>query len=147
MTACLNKAAVLGFLGRDPESRSFQNGGSVVNLAVATTEYWRDQSGARQKATEWHSVAIFNEALGKVAMDYLRKGSAVYVEGQLRTREFTDSKGIKRRATEIVLPRHRGELKLMDPRQDDAARQGNDGRSRAAGETGEPPPLDDEVPF
>ena len=144
MTACINKAALLGFLGEDPVRREMQGGGAVVSMRVATSEHWKGADGERRSATEWHSVSIFNEALGKTAMSFLRKGSAVYVEGSIRTRSYKDRDGHDRKATEIVVPKFGGDLKLMDRRQDEAARQDVSGRDRAAGEA---PPLDDEVPF
>ncbi|KMS54579.1 single-stranded DNA-binding protein [Sphingobium cupriresistens] len=144
MTACINKVSVLGFLGEDPKSADMQGGGTVVRLRVATTEHWTAAGGERKQATEWHSVVIYNEALGKRAMSYLRKGSAVYVEGPLRYRKYTGRDQIERTASEIVVPKFGGDLKLMDKRQDDAARQEVSGRNRAAGERSD---LDDEVPF
>lgn len=134
MTACINKIAVLGFLGEDPRRAEMQGGGAVVNLRVATSEHWRSADGQRRSQTEWHSVAIFNEALGKTAMSFLRKGSAVYVEGPLRYRKFTGRDGIERTSAEIVVPKYGGDLKLMDARQDEASRREDSGRDRAAGE-------------
>ena len=117
MAGSVNKVIILGNLGRDPEVRSFQNGGKVVNLRIATTESWRDRnSGERKDRTEWHSVAIFNEALGKIAEQYLRKGSTVYIEGQLETRKWQDQSGADRYTTEIVLRQFRGELTLLGGR-------------------------------
>jgi len=114
--AGVNKVILVGNLGQDPESRSFSNGGEVVNLRIATSETWKDRDGNRQERTEWHSVAIFNENLGRVAKSYLRKGSKVYVEGQLQTRKWQDQSGADRYTTEIVLQRFRGELVLLDSR-------------------------------
>ena len=117
MAGSVNKVIIVGNLGRDPEVRSFPNGGKVVNLRIATSETWRDkQSGERKERTEWHSVAIFNEALGKIAEQYLRKGSTVYVEGQLETRKWQDQSGADRYTTEIVLRQFRGELTLLGGR-------------------------------
>lgn len=144
MTACINKTMLCGFLGEDPRSADLPGGGSVVSMRLATTETWRTADGQRKSATEWHNVAIFNEGLGKVAMSYLRKGSAVYIEGQLRHRKYTDRAGVERWVAEVVLPKGRGELKLMDKRQDDAASRESSGRDRAAGGGAD---LDDEVPF
>ena len=125
--AGVNKVIIVGNLGADPEVRSFQNGGKVVNLRIATSETWRDKaSGERKERTEWHSVAIFNEALGKIAEQYLKKGSTVYIEGQLETRKWQDQSGADRYTTEIVL-RQLGELTLLGGR-DGAARGGNDDR-------------------
>jgi single-strand DNA-binding protein len=115
--ASLNKVMLIGNLGQDPEVRSFSNGGEVVNLRVATTENWKDRDGNRQERTEWHTVAIFNENLGKVAKSYLRKGSKVYLEGQLQTRKWQDQNGADRYSTEIVLQKFHGELVLLDAKQ------------------------------
>jgi single-strand DNA-binding protein len=112
--AGVNKVILVGNLGDDPESRSLGNGGEVVNLRVATSESWKDRDGNRQERTEWHRVVIFNENLGKVAKSYLRKGSKVYLEGQIQTRKWTDNSGQDKYSTEIVLQRFRGELVLLD---------------------------------
>ena len=116
--AGVNKVILVGNLGQDPEARTFSNGGEVVNLRVATSESWKDRdSGERKEKTEWHSVAIFNENLGRVAKNYLRKGSKVYIEGQLQTRKWQDQSGNDRYTTEIVLQKFRGELVLLDSRE------------------------------
>ena len=115
--AGVNKVILVGNLGQDPEARTFSNGGEVVNLRVATSESWKDRDGNRQERTEWHSVAIFNENLGRVAKNYLRKGSKVYLEGQLQTRKWQDQSGNDRYTTEIVLQKFRGELVLLDSRE------------------------------
>ena len=115
--AGVNKVILVGNLGADPESRSFSNGGEVVNLRIATSENWKERDGNRQEKTEWHSVAIFNENLGRVAKNYLRKGSKVYIEGQLQTRKWQDQSGNDRYSTEIVLQKFRGELQLLDARE------------------------------
>ncbi|HLL30235.1 MAG TPA: single-stranded DNA-binding protein [Allosphingosinicella sp.] len=114
--AGVNKVILVGNLGDDPESRSLNNGGEVVNLRVATSESWKDKDGNRQERTEWHRVVIFNENLGRVAKSYLRKGSKVYLEGQIQTRKWTDQSGADRYSTEVVLQRFRGELVLLDSR-------------------------------
>jgi single-strand DNA-binding protein len=114
--AGVNKVILLGRLGRDPEVRNFQNGGRVVNLRLATSERYKDREGNPQERTEWHSVAIFNERLGEVAEKYLRKGSEVYIEGQLETRKWQDQSGQDRYTTEIVLRPFRGELQLVGGR-------------------------------
>jgi single-strand DNA-binding protein len=114
--AGVNKVILVGNLGDDPESRSLNNGGEVVNLRVATSETWKDRDGNRQERTEWHRVVIFNENLGRVAKSYLRKGSKVYLEGQLQTRKWQDQSGQDKYSTEIVLQRFRGELVLLDSR-------------------------------
>ena len=117
--AGVNKVIIVGNLGRDPEVRNFPNGGKVVNLRLATSETWRDKAtGERKERTEWHSVAIFNENLGKVAKQYLRKGAKVYIEGQLQTRKWQDQSGADRYTTEIVLQRFRGELVMLSGRDD-----------------------------
>jgi len=128
MAGSVNKVILVGNLGRDPEVRSFQNGGKVVNLRIATSETWRDkQSGERKERTEWHSVAIFNEALGKIAEQYLRKGSTVYIEGQLETRKWQDQSGQDRYTTEVVVKQFRGELTLLGGRGDGAGAGGGSG--------------------
>ena len=115
--AGVNKVILVGNLGADPEARSLNNGGEVVNIRVATSEQWKDRDGNRQERTEWHNVVIFNENLGRVAKNYLRKGSKVYLEGQIQTRKWTDQSGNDRYTTEIVLQRFRGELVLLDSRE------------------------------
>src|SRR5688572_4707718 len=112
--AGVNKVILVGNLGDDPEARSLNNGGEVVNLRVATSENWKDRDGNRQERTEWHRVVIFNENLGRVAKSYLRKGSKVYLEGQLQTRKWQDNSGADKYSTEVVLQRFRGELVLLD---------------------------------
>ena len=117
MAGSVNKVILVGNLGRDPEVRSFPNGGKVVNLRIATSETWKDRtSGERKERTEWHSVAIFNENLARIAEQYLKKGSKVYVEGQLETRKWQDQSGQDRYTTEVVLRQYRGELTLLDGR-------------------------------
>lgn len=116
MAGSVNKVILVGNLGDDPESRSMGSGGEVVNLRVATSESWKDRDGNRQERTEWHRVVIFNENLGRVAKQYLRKGSKVYLEGQIQTRKWTDNSGQDRYSTEVVLQRFRGELVLLDSR-------------------------------
>ena len=117
MAGSVNKVILIGNLGRDPEVRSFQNGGKVVNLRIATSERWRDRNtGENKERTEWHSVAIFNENLGRIAEQYLRKGSTVYIEGQLETRKWQDQSGQDRYTTEVVLRQFRGELTLLGGR-------------------------------
>lgn len=117
MAGSVNKVILIGNLGRDPEVRSLNDGTKVVNLRIATSENWRDKSsGERREKTEWHSVVIFNENLARVAEQYTRKGSKVYVEGQLQTRKWTDQNGNERYSTEVVLQRFRGELTLLDGR-------------------------------
>ena len=115
--AGVNKVILVGNLGADPESRSMPSGDEVVNLRVATSENWKDRDGNRQERTEWHRVAIFNQNLARVAKNYLRKGSKVYLEGQIQTRKWQDQSGNDRYTTEIVLQRFRGELVLLDSRE------------------------------
>ena len=115
--AGVNKVILVGNLGADPEARSLNNGGEVVNMRVATSEQWKDRDGNRQERTEWHNVVIFNENLGRVAKSYLKKGSKVYLEGQIQTRKWTDQSGNDRYTTEIVLQKFRGELVLLDSRE------------------------------
>lgn len=117
MSGSVNKVILVGNLGRDPEVRRLPSGEPVVNLRIATSETWRDkQSGERRERTEWHNVVIFNEQLARVAEQYLRKGSKVYVEGQLQTRKWQDQSGQDKYTTEVVLQRFRGELTMLDTR-------------------------------
>jgi single-strand DNA-binding protein len=127
MAGSVNKVIIVGNLGRDPEVRNFANGGKVVNLRIATSENWRDKaSGERKERTEWHSVAIFNENLAKIAEQYLRKGSTVYIEGQLETRKWQDQSGADRYSTEVVLRQFRGELTLLGGRDSGGGGGGGD---------------------
>ena len=129
MAGSVNKVIIVGNLGRDPEVRSFPNGGKVVNLRIATSETWRDRNtGERKERTEWHSVAIFNENLAKIAEQYLRKGSTVYIEGQLETRKWQDQTGADRYTTEVVLRQYRGELTLLGGRGEGGGGGGMDDR-------------------
>ncbi|GAA3694437.1 hypothetical protein GCM10022268_01540 [Sphingomonas cynarae] len=115
MAGSVNKVIIVGNLGRDPESRAFQNGGKVVNLRIATSETWKDKmSGERKEKTEWHSVAIFNEGLANVAEKFLRKGSKVYIEGSLQTRKWQDQQGQDKYSTEIVLQGFNSVLTMLD---------------------------------
>ena len=119
MAGSVNKVILIGNLGADPEVRTFQNGGKVCNLRIATSESWRDkQSGERRERTEWHSVAIFSEQLIRVAEQYLHKGSKIYLEGQLETRKWQDQSGQDRYSTEVVLRPYRSELTMLDSRGD-----------------------------
>jgi single-strand DNA-binding protein len=164
MAGSVNKVILVGNLGRDPEARTLNSGSRVVNLRLATSESWRDKtSGERQERTEWHSVVIYNENLAKIAEQYLKKGSKVYVEGQLQTRKWQDQSGQEKYTTEVVLQRFRGELTLLDRAGGDAAisdNGGDFGRSssmeggRAPARTGGggrastmSEELDDEIPF
>jgi single-strand DNA-binding protein len=160
--AGVNKVILVGNLGADPEARSLNNGGEVVNLRIATSETWKDRDGNRQERTEWHQVVIFNENLGKVAKEYLKKGSKCYLEGQLQTRKWTDSSGNDKYTTEVVLQRFRGELVLLDEgyggsepqqRREENTQGGFGGNGGFGGGRPRPQPaafdtdLDDDVPF
>ena len=164
MAGSVNKVILVGNLGRDPEVRSMQDGRSMVNMSVATSVTWRDrQSGERKERTEWHRVVIFNEKLAEVAQKFVRKGSKVYVEGQLSTRKWTDQSGQERYTTEVVIPRFGGALTMLDGRggggeggggpaggmDDDmggnaAPSSGGAGRPASRGSKAE---LDDDIPF
>lgn len=152
MAGSVNKVILIGNLGRDPEIRSTQDGTQVAQLSVATSETWRDkQSGERKERTEWHRVVIFNEHLVKVAQQYLRKGSKVYVEGQLQTRKWTDQSNQERYTTEVVLSRFKGELTMLDGKGSDMGTPVMDntpsGGGRAAIPAGKGQDFDDEIPF
>jgi single-strand DNA-binding protein len=164
MAGSVNKVILIGNLGRDPEMRSTQDGQRIAQLAVATSENWRDRAtGERKERTEWHRVVIFNERLAEVAEKFLRKGSKVYLEGQLQTRKWTDQQGQERYTTEIVLGRFRGELTMLDggrgstgggPAMDEEYGGGfaDEAPARAAPAAGRSGPaplkdLDDDIPF
>jgi len=164
MAGSVNKVILVGNLGRDPEIRSTQDGMRIANLNLATSESWRDKmSGERKEKTEWHRVVIFNERLTELAEKYLRKGSKVYVEGQLQTRKWTDNAGVEKYSTEVVLTRFKGELTMLDGARDGARSSGagdpgydegyGDPAPRAAASAGAAPrgrannDLDDEIPF
>jgi len=160
MSGSVNKVILIGHLGRDPEVRRTNSGEPIVNLRIATSESWRDKaSGERKEKTEWHSVVIFNENLARVAEQYLRKGSKVYVEGQLQTRKWSDQSGQERYTTEVVLQRFRGELVLLDGQSavqqttpsERAYRKEADRDARQAESIdkggGMLPDLDDDIPF
>ena len=165
MAGSVNKVILIGNLGRDPEVRSFQNGGKVCNLRIATSETWKDKSsGERKERTEWHSVAIFQEGLVRVAEQYLKKGSKVYIEGQLQTRKWQDQSGQDRYSTEVVLQGFGGTLVMLDGRDggggsgggydsgpsddgygggyDSGPSQGGNNNTRSSSRD-----LDDEIPF
>src|SRR2546430_1589196 len=133
--AGVNKGILVGNLGADPEARSLNNGGEFVNMRVPPSEQWKDRDGNRQERTEWHNVVIFNENLGRVAKSYLRKGSKVYLEGQIQTRKWTDQTGNDRYTTEVVLQKFRGELVLLDSRE--VAGGGSGAFSEDFGDAGE----------
>ncbi|MCJ2047513.1 single-stranded DNA-binding protein [Methylobacterium sp. J-078] len=130
MAGSVNKVILVGNLGRDPETRRLASGDPVVNLRIATSESWKDKmSGERKEKTEWHSVVIYNENLARVAEQYLRKGSKVYIEGQLQTRKWSDQSGVEKYTTEVVLQRFRGELTLLDGRSGGGGEMGMDEES------------------
>ena len=154
MAGSVNKVILVGNLGRDPEVRTTQDGRKIVNLSVATSESWRDKAtGERKERTEWHRVVIFNERLAEVASNYLRKGTHVYLDGQLQTRKWTDNQsGQEKYTTEVVLQNFRGELQILDSR---GGRGGEGGGERAGGDrsaggghgAGRAAEFDDEIPF
>jgi single-strand DNA-binding protein len=155
MSGSVNKVIIVGNLGRDPEVRTFPSGGKVVNLRIATSETWKDKAtGERKERTEWHSVAIFNEPLGKIAEQYLSKGSTVYIEGQLETRKWQDQAGADRYTTEIVLRQFHGELTLLGNRGEREEREPRQAQERngygsrpIAHEMGRGDAMDDEIPW
>ncbi|MGC1498007.1 MAG: single-stranded DNA-binding protein [Sulfitobacter sp.] len=137
MAGSVNKVIIIGNLGRDPEVRSFQNGGKVCNLTVATSENWKDKNtGERKERTEWHRVAIFNEGLVRIAEQYLRKGSKVYLEGQLQTRKWQDQSGADRYSTEVVLQGFNGTLTMLDGRDGGGSGGGGGGGGYDSGPSG-----------
>lgn len=146
----INKVILVGNLGRDPEVRSTQSGDKIVNLAIATSERWNDkQSGERREKTEWHRVVIFDQNIADVAEKYLRKGSKVYLEGQLQTRKWTDQSGQDRYSTEVVLQRFRGSLTLLGdgPQSGDAPDDNRTQRASQERPARAPMDLDDDIPF
>jgi single-strand DNA-binding protein len=144
--AGVNKVILVGNLVRDPETRHTNSGDAIVNMTVATSETWKDKaSGERKEKSEFTRVVIFNEHAGKIAQQYLRKGSKVYVEGQLATRKWTDQSGVEKHSTEVVLNRFRGELVLLDSKRDGAA--ADEGYSGGTGGGRQPDELDSEIPF
>ena len=170
MAYSLNRVTLLGNVGADPEARSLTNGGQVVNLRLATSESWKDREGERQERTQWHQIVCWNEPLGKIIVDHVRKGSKVYIEGQLETRKWTDQSGNDKYTTEVVLRPFNSALIILDPKDSSSRDRGqsdhdyDDGRSnrggRGDGQTGgygfggsRPQPaafdsdLDDDVPF
>lgn len=160
MAGSVNKVILVGNLGRDPEIRSMQSGEEICQLSVATSDTWRDKaSGERKERTEWHRVVIFNENICRVAEQYLKKGSKVYIEGQLQTRKYTDQQGVEKYSTEVVLQPFRSELTMLDGRASDGGARGAGSADDQFGQSGpldrparERAPaaardLDDEVPF
>ena len=154
MSGSVNKVTLVGNLGRDPEVRAMQNGDKIVQLSVATSDRWKDKnSGEQRERTEWHRVVIFNDALGKIAEQYLKKGSTVYLEGQLQTRKWTDQQsGQEKYTTEVVLQRYRGELTLLGSRPENQI--SNDQQNDEIDQSNQismsddiASDLDDEIPF
>lgn len=160
MAGSVNKVILVGNVGRDPEVRRLNSGEPVCNFSLATTESWRDKAtGERKDRTEWHNIVIFNENLAKVAEQYVKKGSKLYIEGQLQTRKYTDKNGQERSTTEVVLQRYRGEMTLLDGRSGGGGMpdEGGGSVSYGGGSSGggsRPPAtagsrgdLDDDIPF
>ena len=161
MSGSVNKVILVGNLGADPEVRRLNSGEQVVNLRLATSESWRDKaSGERKERTEWHRIVIFNEQLGKIAEQYCKKGTKIFVEGALQTRKWTDQSGVEKYSTEVVLQRFRGELTLLDSRGGGAGdgvereeRPASSGRASpmekrpALAGGGGDEPIDDDIPF
>ncbi len=157
MAGSVNKVILVGNLGRDPEIRSLGSGDRVASFSIATSESWRDRaSGEKREKTEWHRISIFNDNLVKIAENYLKKGSKVYIEGALQTRKYTDAAGLEKTATEIVLQKFRGELTMLDGRGDgDGARESGGGGGYAPASRAAPTgpresfsaDMDDEIPF
>lgn len=162
MSGSVNKVILIGRLGKDPVVRRMGSGDSVVSFGLATSETWRDKaSGERKEKTEWHNVVIFNENLGKIAEQYLKKGSSVYIEGSLQTRKWADQSGVEKYTTEVVLQRFRGELTLLDSRPSDEGQSQPAPRNEYADATGRAQPqgnrpsaqgrtsavIDDDIPF
>ena len=153
MSGSVNKVTLVGNLGRDPEIRAMQNGDKIVQLSVATSDRWKDKnSGEQRERTEWHRVVIFNDALGRIAEQYLKKGSTVYLEGQLQTRKWTDQQsGQEKYTTEVVLQRYRGELTLLGSRPDNQVENQYNNtqvdQPDQIGETNIASDLNDEIPF
>lgn len=165
MAGSVNKVILIGNLGRDPEIRTSQNGDKIASFSIATSEQWKDKAtGERKEKTEWHRIVVFNPNLADVVERYVKKGSPVYVEGQLQTRKWTDQQGVEKYVTEVVIGKFKGEITLLGsangsggvPPATDPGQYGSQGGGRSGGSTGgggggsgwEPPPdLDDEIPF
>lgn len=164
MAGSINKVTLIGNLGKDPEVRHTQDGAPIVTLAIATSDSWKDKAtGEKREKTEWHRVVIFNEHLCKVAENYLKKGSKIYIEGSLQTRKWTDNAGVEKYSTEVVLQRYNGELTMLDGRGDggggdtggynqDGGSSSNYNQTSSGGGGGsapasEKPGFDDEIPF
>jgi len=153
MAGSINKVILVGNLGRDPEIRSTQDGREIANLAIATSESWKDKnSGERKEKTEWHRVVIFNEGLVKVAKSYLKKGAKVYIEGQLQTRKWTGKDGQEKYSTEVVLQNYNGNLTMLDSKRDGSSSEDSGYNQQSYSQPAQSAPkatelLDDEIPF
>ena len=161
MAGSVNKVILIGNLGRDPEVRHTQDGAPIVQLSIATSDTWKDRTtGERRERTEWHRVVIFNEHLCKVAENYLKKGSKIYVEGALQTRKWTDNAGVEKYTTEVVLQKFNGELTMLDGRGDNDGggyggggsssggfSEGSSGGGGGSAPAGGGSDFDDEIPF
>jgi single-strand DNA-binding protein len=153
MAGSVNKVIIVGNLGKDPEIRTFQNGGRVASFSVATSENWKDKAtGERKEKTEWHRVSVTNDALVGIVEKYIKKGSKVYIEGQLETRKWTDKEGQEKYTTEVVLRPYRGELTMLDGKSGGGSSPGTGDDSApsfgpAVGSSGSAPELDDSIPF
>lgn len=147
MAGSLNKVMLIGNLGADPEVRSFQNGGKVCNLRIATTEKWKDKDGTPQERTEWHTVNLFSDGLVNVAERYLKKGSKVYVEGQLQTRKWQDQSGQDRYSTEVVLRGFNSSLVMLDGKSEGGTSGGSGGGWNNSQPSSTQEDLDDDIPF
>lgn len=138
MAGSLNKVQLIGYLGRDPETRNLSDGSRVVHLSVATTDSWKDKTtGERKDRTEWHKIVIWNETIGEIAQQYLKKGSKIYLEGSLQTRKWTAQDGAEKYSTEIVIPKYRGSLLMLDSKQIDSS-----AHAKPSAEE-----FDDDIPF
>ncbi len=148
MAGSINKVILIGNLGKDPEVRKSQDGKSIVNFSVATSDTWKDKNtGERREKTEWHRVVVFNEGLARIAEQYLRKGSKVYLEGQLQTRKWTDQSGQEKYTTEVVLQGFNSALTMLDGRREGASGDFGGGRDAIPSSGGQSFELDDEIPF
>jgi single-strand DNA-binding protein len=143
MAGSVNRVILVGNLGKDPEVRHTQDGKAIVNLSIATSESWKTKDGERKEKTEWHRVVIFNESIAKVAEQYLKKGSTVYLEGQLQTRKWTDKDGAEKYSTEIVLQNFNGTLTMLGGKGDDTAER----PAKSGAATSFARDLDTEIPF
>jgi single-strand DNA-binding protein len=142
----VNKSILLGHLGADPEIRRAQTGAAIASFNIATSESWRDKAtGERKERTDWHRVVVFNEALVKIAEQYLKKGSKIYLEGAMRTRKWTDAKGVERYTTEVVLQGFNAKIVMLDARERVPGAEGEE--AYAGGAQAPAAPIDDEIPF